>query len=331
MSMNAGKKMDKFLNSDVVKKIIFSIFGIGCISYAYSLYQFTPSSIMQVLSNFHYLEIGIAIILYLLSHTVRVLRLMLLNPLMEIKIRDLWKEQYKANGVNLLVPFKLGESYRLIYFKKFFGSYSNSFAVLLTERFLDLFVIFLFLSITLYFSNLDIPAIEYLFYISIFLLSAIIIILYVFDEFLILLHKIFLSKPTTNLTVNVIEFTGNLIKAIKKIKFILHNKYISCLFVSLSIWLLEISAFFIFLDLLGYKYDLMIFLALAVSFASLLPNAPLGYGGLQAAFYLVGEASQVDGLVSYSFVYSIYIFGSGLLVAGYLFIMDLIKTFQTSK
>ena len=331
MSMNAVKKMDKFLNSDVVKKIIFSIFGIGCISYAYSLYQFTPSSIMQVLSNFHYLEIGIAIILYLLSHTVRVLRLMLLNPLMEIKIRDLWKEQYKANGVNLLVPFKLGESYRLIYFKKFFGSYSNSFAVLLTERFLDLFVIFLFLSITLYFSNLDIPAIEYLFYISIFLLSAIIITLYVFDEFLILLHKIFLSKPTTNLTVNVIEFTGNLIKAIKKIKFILHNKYISCLFVSLSIWLLEISAFFIFLDLLGYKYDLMIFLALSVSFASLLPNAPLGYGGLQAAFYLIGEASQVDELVSYSFVYSIYIFGSGLLVAGYLFIMDLIKTFQTSK
>ncbi len=331
MSMNAGKEMDKFLNSDVVKKIIFSIFGIGCISYAYSLYQFTPSSIMQVLRNFHSLEIGIAIILYLLSHTVRVLRLMLLNPLMTIKIRDLWKEQYKANGVNLLVPFKLGESYRLIYFKKFFGSYSNSFAVLLTERFLDLFVIFLFLSITLYFSNLDIPAIEYLFYISIFLLSVIIIILYVFDEFLIILHKIFLSKPTTNLTVSVIEFSGNLIKAIKKIKSILHNKYISCLFVSLTIWLLEISAFFIFLDLLGYKYDLMIFLALAVSFASLLPNAPLGYGGLQAAFYLVGEASQVDQLVGYSFVYSIYIFGSGLLVAGYLFIMDLTKTFKTSQ
>jgi len=29
--------------------------------------------------------------------------------------------------------------------------------------------------------------------------------------------------------------------------------------------------------------------------------------------------------VSYSFVYSIYIFGSGLLIAGGLFILDLIK------
>ena len=323
--------MDKFFNSSVIKKIIFFVFGIGCISYAYSLYQFTPSSIISVLKDFHFFEIGISILLYLASHSMRVLRLMLLNPLMTIEIRDLWKEQYKANGVNLLVPFKLGESYRLIYFKKFFGSYSNSFAVLLTERFLDLFIIFFLLSITLYFSHIDIPAIEYLFYISIFLLSVILIILYVFDEVLIILHKIFLSKTTTKHTVNAIELSSNLINSIKNIKSILHNKYFSCLFVSLIIWLLEISAFFIFLDLLGYQFDLMIFLALAVSFASLLPNAPLGYGGLQAAFYLVGQASQVDELVSYSFVYSIYIFGSGLLLAGFLFLIDFFKTNNASK
>lgn len=262
---------------------------------------------------------------------MRVLRLMLLNPLLTIEIRDLWKEQYKANGVNLLIPFKLGESYRLIYFKKFFGSYSNSFAVLLTERFLDLFIIFLLLSTTLYFSYIDIPAIKYLFYISIFLLSVILIVLYIFDEVLIILHKIFISKTTTKLTVHAIEISNNLINSIKSIKSILHNKYFSCLFVSLIIWLLEISAFFIFLDLLEYQFDLLIFLALAVSFASLLPNAPLGYGGLQAAFYLVGEVSQVDELVSYSFVYSIYIFGSGLLLAGILFLIDFFKKDKTLK
>lgn len=330
MNMSDGKKMDKFFNSDVIKKIIYLVFGIGCVSYAYSLYRFTPSSILGVLSEFNRIEILIAIALYLMSHSMRVLRLIILNPLMRVNIRDLWKEQYKANGVNLLIPFKLGESYRLVYFKKFFGSYANSFAVLLTERFLDLFIIFFLLSATLYFSDINIPAIKYLFYISIFLLCIILTILYIFDEFLIILHKIFLSKPTTKITITAIEYSGSIIKAIKKIKSILHNKYISCLFVSLIIWILEISAFFIFLDLLGYQYDLMIFLALAVAFATLLPNAPLGYGGLQAAFYLVGEASQVNLLVNYSFVYSIYIFGSGLIVAGYFFLRDLIRPSNNS-
>lgn len=317
--------MDKFLNSAIIKKIIYFIFGVGCITYAYSLYKFTPTSIMEVLVKFENVEILIAIGLYLLSHTIRVLRLLLLSPIMSVDIRSLWKEQYKANGVNLLVPFKLGESYRLIYFKKFFGSYSNSFAILVAERFLDLLTIFLFLSVTLYLSDIDIPEVKYLFYISAFLLIIALIILFIFDEILMILHKIFLNKPSTKITLIAIEFSGNLIRAIKKIKSILNNKYISCIFVSCIIWLLEISAFFIFLELLGFKLDLMIFLALAVSFATLLPNAPLGYGGLQAAFYLIGQASQVTELVSYSFVYSIYIFGSGLLIAGGLFILDLIK------
>ena len=323
--MSIGKKVDKIFNRNFVRRFIYLVFGIWCISYAYSLYQFTPLSILGDLKKFHFIEISIAVILYLLSHTVRVLRLVILNPVTKFNIRDLWREQYKANGVNLLVPFKLGESYRLIYFKKFFGSYSNSFAVLVTERFLDLFTIFVLLSLASYFSGIDIPAIKYLFYISIALLSVICIILYIFDELLIILHKIFLHKQTTKLTITAVEISGSLIRAIKRIKSILHNKYISCFFVSVMIWALEIAAFFIFLDLLGYQLDLLIFLALAVSFATLLPNAPLGYGGLQAAFYLIGEASGIIGLVDYSFVYSIYIFGSGLLVAGYFFLRDLIK------
>ena len=165
--MSIGKKVDKIFNRNFVRRFIYLVFGIWCISYAYSLYQFTPLSILGDLKKFHFIEISIAVILYLLSHTVRVLRLVILNPVTKFNIRDLWREQYKANGVNLLVPFKLGESYRLIYFKKFFGSYSNSFAVLVTERFLDLFTIFLLLSLASYFSSIDIPAIKYLFYISI--------------------------------------------------------------------------------------------------------------------------------------------------------------------
>ena len=317
--------MIKFFNYSIIEKTTYFVLGISCALYAYSLFKFTPHSIIETLIKFNFLEIIIAVGLYLLSHTVRALRLVLLSPVMKINIRSLWKEQFKANGVNLLLPFKLGEAYRLIYFNKFFGSYSNSFAVLVVERFLDLLTIFLLLSLALYFSNTNIQMINYIFYISIFLLSIIIIILFVFDEILIILHKIFLNKPSTKIVLTAIEFSGNLIKAIEKIKLILNKKYIPCLFLSFIIWSLEISAFFIFLEFLDFKFDLLIFLAISSAFVSLLPNAPLGYGGIQIAFYLIGDAFQYPQLVSYSFVYNIYIFGAGLLFAAFLFLLDLIK------
>jgi uncharacterized protein (TIRG00374 family) len=317
--------MIKFFSYSVIKKTINFILGVSCVLYAYSLFKFTPHSIIETLIKFNFLEIVTAAGLYLLSHTARTLRLLLLSPVMKINIRNLWKAQYKTNGVNLLLPFKLGEIYRLIFFKKLFGSYSNSFAVLIVERFLDLVTIFLALCLALYFFNTNIQVINYILFISIFLLSIIITTLFVFDEILIILHRILLNKPSTKMVLTAIEFSGKLIKAIKKIKSTVNKKYIPCLLVSFIIWSLEISAFFIFLELLEFKFDLLIFLAISVFFASLLPNAPLGYGGTQIAFHYIGQVFQLPQLVSYSFVYNIYIFGAGLLLAGFLFLLDLRK------
>jgi hypothetical protein len=94
---------------------------------------------------------------------------------------------------------------------------------------------------------------------------------------------------------------------------------------SFAIWFLEISAFFIFFDALDGKLDLIIFLALAVSLSSLLPNGPLGYGGIQLAFYSVGIAANNADLINYSIIYSIFIFGSGLIFAGFLFLYDFFR------
>ncbi len=95
--------------------------------------------------------------------------------------------------------------------------------------------------------------------------------------------------------------------------------------VSFVIWFLEISAFFIFFDALDGQLDLIIFLALAVSLSSLLPNGPMGYGGIQLAFYSVGIAAHNPDLVNYSIIYSVFIFGSGLIVASILFLYDFFR------
>ena len=325
--------MDKVFNDKVFKKSIYLILGIGCILYASSLLSFEENSFVLI-KNFlsqKWLLILFAIFLYLLSHTVRVLRLIILSPNPSFKIRHLWKEQYKANGVNLILPFRLGETYRLVYFKEFFGSYTNSFAVLVCERMLDLITIFSFLMITIYFSEISIPALQYVLYISLFLLSILFFILYVLDEILEILNRVLVEKDSSDLTIKLIQILTNIIKAIRKIKSILNQKYMSCLSVTIIIWILEIFVFNVFFSILDYRVDLVILLALAVSFSGLLPGGPLGYGGLQIAFYSIGIAANIDNLVNYSLVYGVFIFGSGLLVASILFLYDFLLNSKEKK
>jgi uncharacterized membrane protein YbhN (UPF0104 family) len=317
--------MSDLFQKEYFKKYLYIVLGIIFIFYILANVGLDKNKISDIFKNLNYFNISIAILLYLLSHTVRVLRLIILNPLTNYSIRGLWREQYKANGVNILLPFKLGEAYRLIYFRSYFGSYFNSFVVLLCERFLDLLTIFIILSISIYLSPLELSALNYVLFGSLILLLSMAIIYYSLEELTFIVHKIFIERKTTSLNVHIVNSTGNLLSAIKKIKEILNQKYASCMAISLLIWALEISAFFIFFEILGGKIDVIIFLALAVSLSSLLPNGPMGFGGIQLAFYSIGIAINNPDIVNYSIIYSVFIFGSGLLISGILFIYDYFK------
>jgi uncharacterized membrane protein YbhN (UPF0104 family) len=308
-----------------LKKYLLLLLGVVFISYVTILVDFDKNKINHILRSFNYLNIIFAVFLYLLSHSARVLRLIILNPKSDYSLRGLLREQYKANGVNLLLPFKLGESYRVICFKYFFGSYSNSFAALLVERFLDLLTIFIILLFCKFVSSLSTSSLDYLLFGSLTLLLIIMLIYYSLEKFTPIINRIFIQKQTNSFSDSIINLTNNLCESIKKIKRILNQRIALCLASSFLIWLLEISAFYIFFDVLNGQLVLIIFLAVAVALSSILPNGPLGYGGVQLAFYSVGITANNPDLVNYSIIYSVFIFGSGLIVASILFLYDFFR------
>jgi uncharacterized membrane protein YbhN (UPF0104 family) len=314
--------MNDILQYRKFKKYLFLIIGFILIYFISSLINIDENKIVNIFRKLNYIHLSIAISLYLISHSVRVLRLVLLSPKKNSNLLGLLKEQYKANGVSILLPFKLGESYRLIYFRTFFGSYSNSFSVLLSERLLDLLIIFLILSTSLLFSPLDIPNIDYIFFGSLLLLIFLGLIYFSIEVISSIFINFFTKKEANNLNTIALNISTNLLQSSKSIKKILNQKYIACLLITFLIWSLEISAFFIFFEILNARIDLLILLAIAVSLSSLLPNGPLGYGGIQLAFYTIGSAINNSELIYYSFVYSVCFFGSGLIVACTLFIYD---------
>ena len=298
----------------------------------YTLYFVTDllledvSEIKEATSSVPFGHILIGFLIYMLSHVFRVLRLVVLNANPTLNIKSLWSAQIKANGVNLIIPFRMGEAYRLIAFKRFFGSYSNSFSILLCERFLDIILITFFLILSIYFSDLKLEFLINLMYLSIFILSIIFFVYFSLDEFLIIIHNIFVGKDTNNINLNIVKTSGKLLKILQKTKTIFSSKLATCLSITLIIWALEVLVFYFLLSILDLSNFIILFLAVSVALSSLLPNGPAGYGGVQLAFYIVGLSFGIEELVLYSFIYNIYIFGAAIVIAGLLFFVEFFRT-----
>ncbi len=314
-------KIPKYFN-----KIFLFILGIATMLYVTSLIHSDIDEIKKVTSELSVFSILLAIFLYFLSHLFRVMRLLLLSPNPTISIRELCIEQIKANGVNLMVPFRMGESYRVIVFKKFFSSYTNSFVILVCERLLDIIFIASILFIATIFSDIQLEILNPVITTTSILLLIILLMYFSLEEFLAVIHKIFLSKQTTRTTLAIIINTSRFIKILKKTKEIFTSKLSSCILITIVIWTLEILVFYILFRFLELDILIMVFLAICIALSSLLPNGPAGYGGVQLAFYLIGISIGFDSLINYSFAYNIYIFGTAITVSGILFFITLLNS-----
>ena len=308
-----------------LKNFLLLSLGVYTMYFVTSLLLEDADRIREATFSIASINILVGFVVYMLSHAFRVLRLVVLSADSSISIKSLWMEQIKANGVNLIIPFRMGEAYRLIAFKKFFGTYSNSFSILLCERFLDIILITFFLILSIYLANLELEFLRNLMYISIFILFVFFFMYFCLDEFLLIIHKIFVGKKTNPLNLKIIKSSSAVIEILKKTKSIFSSKIITCLAITLIIWILEILVFYFLLLSIGLGNSVVIFLAVSVALSSLLPSGPAGYGGIQLAFYLVGMSFGLKELVSYSFVYNVYIFGAAILLAGLLFLIDSYK------
>lgn len=308
---------NKFINS------IFTIsIGLVFLYYVYTFFDFEETDFTKTFNLVDIRLIILGSVVYLFSHLVRSFRLILMSGEHNYSYRKLISEQFKANGFNLLLPFKLGESYRLIAFKQFFGSYTNSFSLLLTERFFDFFAIIIFFCIGLLISSADIKVFEDLFYISIALFLTITLIFFVLKDILLILQKNMILKKPSKLNQSLIQISTSIINSLDHISSTAKNKILALSVITLIIWGLEFSVFLIFYDFLQGNFDLLVLLGVAVALSTFLPNGPAGIGGVQLAFYIIGEILGSSEALNYSLIYSFFIFGSGLILACLLFIFD---------
>ena len=262
---------------------------------------------------------------YFLSHIMRAMRLVILAEDPSISLRGLMTEQFKANGVNLALPFRLGEAYRVVFFKPFFKSYYRSFIFLLTERIFDFSAVLLLFHLACWWGNIHSPMFVYVNLFTGFVVALIIGFFFMAEDTLLILHRLVLSRYTTPWAVKFVSLSGQIIQAIRDVKAILNKRVAACLAFTSAIWALEVAAFMMFIHILNDNWDALLALSSLVSLSSLLPSGPAGYGGVQMAFHGVGQVWGPTYLVAYSLWYNLFIFLPAIILAVILFFAPFFK------
>ena len=138
--------------------------------------------------------------------------------------------------------------------------------------------------------------------------------LFVLDDFLEIIQRYILQRYTSNSANKVLKVVFYIRTALDDIFKALKKKWFSCLILTGIIWGLETLVFVGFYSVTG-NLESLLYLAVLVFLSSLLPSGPIGYGGIQLAFYYVGLYWNFPDFIGYSIWYNVFIFLPAIMLA----------------
>jgi hypothetical protein len=251
---------------------------------------------------------------YLFSHFLRSLRVAIMIGRQDFSLINLVGKQFYTNGINLILPFKLGEVYRIVEFNKIFKDPERTFLTIIAERSIDFLFLFSGLFAALYLTEYNILDLQLTILIGCLFIASVLFIYYVLPENIRWL-KLFLAKRySKNWVVKVLGLIHKFYTVIINIKLILKRKLSTIILLTTLIWLSEIAGLFFITDYLT-EWPYFLLLAFFVFLSSLIPSGSLGLGALQFAFYLIYLIKPGFPHLALSMIYQFFIFLPAILIA----------------
>jgi len=315
-----------------LRKAFALIIGIIFIIMVFDFLEIKDLDVRSIKSQYFNWKIILCIGFYCISHCIRALRLYIISGDVNASLKALFIEQFKTNGVNLILPFKLGEAYRFVRFKKVFNSGFTSINTIIIERFFDFFALAFLFCIGLFLFPNEVTEIQNTLIGVMLVLFVLLVAVLSMEDIVLMIHKRLLYRFQNSLSFSLLKFSHDFLMNLREAKKVLKTKSVSILSFTFLIWSFELLSLFMFFAELNYRIDLLILLAVFIAFSSLLPNGPLGFGGVQLSFYTVFLLySDFDNYLVASTAYTIYIFGSGIVISLLLFITNFIKKANGKK
>lgn len=310
------------------KILIFSIkliLGLLMVVYLYdTILEVGSLDIKAIFLKLDPLKVVLSIVSYLFSHFLRVIRFTLMLGRQNYSIVELVKKQYYTNMMNLLIPFKLGEFYRISEFDKIIKNYRKTFLTVIAERSIDVLLIICGLLLSSYLLY------EHFYFVKMLVVSGGILLIAIAYMFLVLpqnlrYFNIFLIKRFTNKnTLNLLKISSSVHDSLEIVRNIILNEKSTLLVLSVLVWVLEIFSFYFLMDYLP-SYSHLLFLSCLVFVSAFLPSGSLGLGGIQLAFFLVFGHLSKNLSLELSFTYQLIIFVPAILIGLVFWIFSLVK------
>lgn len=314
---------------NILKKIALFATGVIFIVLVYDFLEIGNLDLSGIKTNYLNWKVFLCIGFYFISHCIRALRLYIISGDVSASLKSLFVEQFKTNGVNLIMPFKLGEAYRFLRFKKVFHSGFTSVNSIIIERFFDFFILACLFSLGLFLYPNEVTAIQNTLVTVMLVLVLLLVTVLAMEDALLMLHKRLLYRFKSRYSLPLLKFSYEFLRNLKEAKRVLKTKSLSILSFSVLIWSFELLTLFMFFSGLDYRIDLIILLTVFIAFSSLLPNGPLGFGGVQLSFYTIFLLyNHFDDYLLASTAYTIYIFGSGIFFSLAVFIGNYFKNLK---
>ena len=314
------------------RRIFLPVIGITFIILVVDFLDIQHLDISSLKSLYFNWKIPLCIGFYIIAHLLRSLRLFIISGDMNYSLKAVILEQFKTNGVNLIVPFKLGEAYRFIRFKEVFKSGFVSLNTLIIERFFDFAILALLFSMGLILYPNEVTEIQNTLISVMLILIVLLGIVLALEDTILIFHKRLLYRSQDSISFPLLKFSYDFLINLREAKKVLKTKSLSIISFTILVWAFELLSLFLFFGDLGHRIDLLVLLTVFIAFSSLLPNGPLGFGGVQLSFYTIFLLyNSFDNYLIASTAYTIYIFGSGLLISLILFIIYYLKNRDEKK
>ncbi len=287
-------------------------------------------NVLPHLSKLDPLKVVLSCAAYLVSHFLRAIRVALMVGRQDYGLINLIGKQYYTNGINLILPFKLGEFYRILEFNKIIRDSERTFLTIIAERALDFFFLFVGLFVALYFVDYNPVNVKFTIIIGGIFIGGVLVLYYVVPENIRAFNLFIAKRYSKQWTIRFLAVSHKVYTVIVSIKEIFSRKASSILLLTIAIWSFEMMGLLFVTDyMVEWKY--IVILAFFVFLSSLIPSGSLGLGGLQLAFYLIYVVQPDFPYLALSMVYQFFIFFPAMILAFVIYIIMKLKKLKPRK
>jgi len=297
-----------------IYKILTVVIGILFLVYFSKLFKELPKiNFGAILSQVNYVLVAFSLLAYLISHVIRAIRVVVLMGRQDYSLWKLIYMQFYTNGINLILPFKLGEVYRVIEFNKLIKDSNRLLLTIITEKTLDLLLLFVWALIAILFLGQDIAVLKTVVYILLFLIISSLIILFVVPENIRSINLFLAKRYNSKWVVRVLALSDRVATVIANIKLTLKGNASTIILLTFAIWFFEMLGFTYLLPFMADKSQVWL-LSILVFLSSLIPSVSMGIGGLQLSFAAMNYGSSAFNSLAISLTYQAFIFSPAVLL-----------------